>query len=239
MKEKVNACIVSYFMENISKDTVELQTQVVEKMNVSKYPHLKLKGDIRHGASMDYFWVTNGVRDAGVFANNKEHKIDSIYNYDVVLFLDIDCIPLQENAIDLYIESASKNKLVGNIQRSNHIENNQHVFAAPSALAISKSVFESIGKPSALETYRSDVAEEYTWKCEEYGIPIELYMPLKYDRSPAECEFWPLAKDMPVYGLGTTYGNEEFGNLFYHNFQIRFPGQQEKFWEKCKSVLDY
>jgi hypothetical protein len=236
--EKFNACIVSYFMENISPKTVELQSKVVQELNPSKYPHLLVKGDLRHGVFMDYFWVSNGVPNSGVFEKIQDHKIQKQYDYDIVLFLDIDCIPLQKNAIDLYIQKASQNILVGNVQRSNHLQNNKHVFAAPSALALSRSLYTKIGKPSALETERSDVAEEYTWECERLGESVEYYMPLRYDRNPQESEHWNLADGMPVYGQGTTFGDEENGDLFYHNFQIRFPGQQELFQAKCQSILD-
>ena len=41
---------------------------------------------------------------------------------------------------------------------------------------------------------------------------------------------------MPKYGMGTTYGDDS-GDLFWHNFQIRMPGQEERFWNKCEEVL--
>ena len=49
--------------------------------------------------------------------------------------------------------------------------------------------------------------------------------------------FWRLADGMPNYGIGTTFG-DEIGELFYHNFQIFHPGNQERFWKKCESILE-
>jgi hypothetical protein len=236
----INACIVSFFMDNIDRETVELQKAVVDKFNVSKYPYYVIKTDAKHGATIDYFWGMNGVKVDSFRNANIEKKVD----HDVVLFMDIDCIPLSDKAIDLYVQKASEGRVVGNAQRTNHLQNNQHVYAAPSAHAISLETFLTIGKPSALETGRSDCIEEYTWAAQKAGVPVDLYMPLKYEEPPIRYEwekdykpYWPLADGMPVYGMGTTYGDEERNELFYHQFQIRIEGQQEKFQNKCRSIL--
>jgi len=235
--EKINACIVSFFMNNIDRKSVELQHKVVEKFNVRKYPHYSILTDLRHGASMDLFWQMNGI-DMPMF---KGHNVPKKFDHDVIIFLDIDAVPVNEAALDMLAISAHNGNLVGNIQRSNHIKNDQHVFVAPSAMGISVNTFFTMGKPSALETSRADVAEEYTFAAEKSGIvPLDFYMPLRYDERPAECESWALKDGMPVYGRGTTFGinGEEKVELFWHNFQSFHPGQQEKFWKKCESLLN-
>jgi len=236
-----NACIVSFFMDNVDMKTVGLQKSVVDRYNVSKYPHYHIKTDMKHGASIDYFWCVNGIKVNTFNGQNIEKKLD----HDIVLILDIDCVPLSDKAIDLYVEKAAQGRLIGNAQRSGHIENNQHMFAAPSALAISADTFVTIKKPSALETKRGDVAEEYTYNAEESQIvPVDLIMPSRYDAPPIRMNwetnaepFWRLADGKPNYGIGTTFGDEEHGDLFWHNFQIFQPGQQERFWTKCESIL--
>jgi hypothetical protein len=236
----MHACIASFFMENIDEKTVLYQKKIVEKFNKSNIPHYIMKVNCPHGAAMDYFWCVNGHK-VDTFKN---HEIQKQLDFDVILFLDIDAIPLSEDSIDYYIEQASKNRVIGNAQRTNHLDNNQHVFAAPSSVALSAEVFEKIGKPSALETTRGDVAEEYTFEAERFGIPVDLILPLRYDSAPQRYEwekdqppYWSLADGMPVYGMGTTYGVDG-KDLFYHNFQIRMPGQQEKFWNKCEEILN-
>ena len=240
--DKVNAAIVTFFMSNLDKKTVDLQRQVVDKYNPSKYPHYSMLTDMRHGASMDVMWYFNGLKHPTF----KDHNVPKRFDHDVILFLDVDALPLDMDAIDLTIRAASNGALVGNIQRSNHIQNDQHVFVAPSCLAISVDSFVTIGMPSALETSRADVAEEYTFAAEKSGlVPVDYYMPLRYDSSPSECASWALKDGMPVYGRGTTFGKEAHdfikGNyqkeMFWHNFQSFHPGQQEKFWAKCESLL--
>lgn len=232
--EKINACIVSFFMGNVNPKTAELQRKVVEKFNVSRYPHYSIQTNIMPGPMMDYVWCMNG-QNTGTFKDPIEKKLD----HDVIFFLDIDAIPTNVLAIDLIIDAAAEGILVGNAQRSGHIENNQHVFAAPSCVAMSKDVFEKIGKPSAIPNARGDVCEEWTFMAEEEGVPVQTFMPLKFDAPPIRMDwetnqepFWRLADGMPHYGLGTT-----FTSGIYHNFQIFHPGQQERFWAKCESYL--
>jgi hypothetical protein len=235
-----NACIVAYFMPNINEKTVELQKRVVDKLNVSKYPFFQFKGEMRHPTFIDYFWALNGLAPDYM----KDAGIKQEFDFDVVLFLDIDCIPLSEKAIDFYIERASKDILIGNAQRSNHLQNDKHVFAAPSACCLNRSVYEKMQRPSAVETNRSDVSEEWTWAAEKFGVDVEITMPTKFDKAPHKYDwednkdpYWELGEGMPVYGIGTTFGTKELGDLYWHSFQIFQPGHQERMWEKCEAIL--
>jgi hypothetical protein len=231
--EKINACIVSFFMQNVDKKTVDIQHQVVDKYNPEKYPHYAIQTDLRHGAAMDIVWAMNGI-DHPTF---KGHNVAKKFDHDVIFFLDIDAIPLNSSSINDTITSASNGRLIGNVQRSNHIKNDQHLFVAPSCLAISVDSFITIGKPTGLESSRGDVAEEYTYAAEKKDIvPIDFYMPLWYDSAPSEGGSWALKDGMPVYGRGTTFGVDKVP-LFWHSFQIFHPGSQENFWKKCEEIL--
>lgn len=235
----MKACIASYFMPNINPKTVELQRAVVKKFNPLNLQHIAIKGEIPHGLFMDYIWTLNG-QSVSTF---KDENVSKQLDFDVVLFLDIDCLPVHPNAIETYISAASNGALIGNAQRSGHIENNNHLFAAPSALALSAANFDKMGRPSAMETSRGDVAEEYTYAAEANNIAVDFVMPLRYDRNVYRYDwetdrrpYWTLENSNPNYGLGTTYGKEN--DLFWHNFQIRVEGQQEQFWKKCEELLN-
>jgi len=235
----MNPCIISFYMDNVDMKTVGLQRSVVEKFNRSHIKHHQIKVDLPHGVAIDYFWAINGSPVEAF----KEHNIAQQYQYDAVLIMDIDCIPLCDRAIDTYLAYAYNGSLAGNAQRSGHIENGQNVFAAPSCTAITKETYDKIGRPSAFPTKRSDVLEEYTFAAKEHGVRVDLAMPLRYDEPPHRYSwekdtdpFWKLADGMPNYGLGTTYG-DKIGDLFYHQFQIFVGDNQPKFWKKCESIL--
>jgi hypothetical protein len=219
----LKACISAVYFENIPLEIAAYQTRVVDRFNVGGYPFYQnlVHSTVGHGAAIDWFLERNW-RELG---------------YDVLLFLDIDCIPLSPVAIDYYLERAAAGLLVGNIQRSNHIENNEHLFVAPSAMALSIETYEKIGQPSAVATARGDVGEEFTFAAEEKGVGIEVTLPSRYDTKPRECEYWPLKPGMPVYGCGTTFTHPVLGDLFWHSFQIWRPDQQLNFERKCVKVL--
>ena len=168
-------------MGNVNPKTADLQRKVVEKFNVSKYPHYSIQTNIMPGPMMDYVWCMNG-QNTGTFKDPIEKKMD----HDVIFFLDIDAVPVHEYAIDEIIAQAADMKLIGNAQRSGHIENNQHVFCAPSVVAMHKDVFEKIGKPSAMPNERGDVCEEWTYKAEEHGIRILKLLPAGFDAPPIQ-----------------------------------------------------
>lgn len=238
----MNPCIVSFFMNNIDPKTVGLQRSVVQKFNRSGVKHYQIQVDMPHGVAIDYFWTLNGVPTGGF----KEHadKITPQFDHDAVLVLDIDAIPLMDRSIDTYLAYAYEGHLAGNAQASNHIGDGQHMFAAPSAAAISKETFIKIGAPSAYENPRADVGEEWTHAAREAKVPVDLAMPVRYNEAPYRYDwepkdskpYWTLANGYPNYGVGTTFG-DSVGDLFYHQFQIRIPGMQEKFWKKCESLL--
>jgi len=241
-----NPCIISIFRKNIDKHTVGLQRSVVEKFNPKKYKHYQFELELPHGVAIDYFWSQNGVAVDKFVEATGGRDVPQGSAHDAVLILDIDAIPVSERAIEKFFEAAYAGKLIGNAQRSNHLDNGNHLFAASSCAAISLGTFVSIGRPSAYENPpRSDVLEEYTWEAEAKGVEVELLMPKRYERPPVRFEwegeqppYWNLKDDIN-YGVGTTFGDDE-GDLFYHQFQICQADHQEMFRRKCEQLLtDY
>lgn len=156
--------------------------------------------------------------------------------YDTVLILDIDAIPLSSKAIEYTFDRAEQNILVGDIQRSNHIENNKHVYVGSSALCISKELYEILGNPSTRPTERGDTCEEFTYLCEQKGIPVEMYMPTEIDSACYAGCYWDLGDGMPQYGVGTTFSNYKMEKMFYHLFESRVSVHNEFFYKKCKAI---
>lgn len=210
----MNVIIVSFYMSNINPEVVRHQKMVMDKL----YPNsnfLQISTQYRHGQSMDLFLF-----------QRKE---------DIVVFLDIDAIPLTTSSIPKIIEMTENgSKIAGSPQRSNHIENNEHIFIAPSTLAINPQLYRDLGCPSALETSRGDVAEEWTYALEERGGSIAELDLMGFETEP-HGERWYLRGDQ-IYGLNTTFGiNGQ--ELFFHAFQGRMASQQQSFINKCKSIL--
>ena len=232
MGEVRNPCIASIFMKNIDQRTAELQSAVVKKFNKSNIEHYPVLTEMPPGYTMDKL------------VDMLEQK-----GHDAIMFLDIDCVPVNNIALDYFFEQAYAGKVIGDAQRSNHIQNDQHIFAAPHNVTFTIETYRKCGNPSFLPNARGDVAEELTFRAEESNIPVEIIMPLRFDAPPIRMAwetdatpYWALADGMPGYGIGTTFGfSDESGaasDLFWHNYQIFHPGQQERFWKKCEELLN-
>jgi hypothetical protein len=233
--------IVSIYMDNIDEKTIALQQKVVNKRNPSLIPHIGLKTKSSHAETID-FVLRGGV--------------DQYAQWDNIMFLDIDAIPLNNQTFDLFFKEAYSGGLIGNAQRSNHIKNGQHMFAAPSAFALSRNTYKILGQPSAVPNSRGDVGEEITWALSNTDIPLTLLLPISYDRPVIRMSWeldqsptWKLANGYPEYGVGTRFGiNAGFGNvdkifraddlpLIYHNFQIFHGDHQAYFQSVCEQEL--
>lgn len=221
-------CIFSYCNHQINPKISVLQQNVIEKLNKTQnciYEFLKYNGN-----------------DGEVFPDQAiDYAFDKLFyqdNYDIILMLDIDCIPLNSTAIQYVFDRAAQGVIVGNIQRSNHINNDEHVYVAPSAICISKNTFEKLGKPSFKPTIRSDIGEELCFIAEEHNVPLEMFLPSEYEKLPLNEQLpWNLRADMPKYGIGTTFVNCNNDEMFYHLFQSRFHNFNQLFYNKCISIL--
>lgn len=228
MGEAMSPCIASIFMKNIAEQTVGLQQQVVKKFNKSNIAHYPVLTEANPGYTMD-----------------KLVEMLEKRGHDAIMFLDIDCVPVNDIALDYFFEQAYAGKVIGDAQRSNHIQNDQHVFCAPHNVTFTTENYHKCGNPSFMANYRGDVAEELTFRARENNVQVEIVMPLRYDAPPIRMNweskdlppYWDLADGMPKYGIGTTFGNDS-GDLFWHNYQIFHPGQQERFWKKCEELLN-
>jgi hypothetical protein len=220
----MDPCVASIFDAAIDPLIVECQRKVVDRFNITRRPFYQVRMTI--------------PRLRRIYQKKKQHSdfLDEFLNstsHDVVLFLDVDCVPVSEKAIDYYLTEACQGKLIGNAQRANHIQNNEHLYASPAALGISIETYNKLGRPSASPSDRGDVAEELTYIAELKGIPIELVMPSRYDRTPS----WPLRSGLHDFGIGTTYTHPTLGDLFWHCFQITVGDRGDFFKEKCLSFI--
>jgi hypothetical protein len=221
-------CIFTYCNYQIEDKIVTLQARVIDKLNTvfnCKFEFLRYKG-----------------KDGEMFPDQViDYALEKLLyedNYETILMLDIDCVPLSTEALEYMFEQAENGKLVGNIQRSNHIENNKHVYVAPSAVCFTRETFEKLGKPSFKITHRGDIGEELTYCAEDQNIPVEMFMPSKYERLPHRGDTaWKLADNMPEYGIGTTFINDKGQEMFYHLFESRTGANNDLFFLKCADIL--
>ena len=146
---------------------------------------------------------------------------------DAIIFLDIDCIPVNKLAFPMLAMGAKDGILTGAIQRANHIQNDEHLYVGPFCMSFSRQKYFEFGAPTFNATARGDIGEELTYRWHERDGMVAYFWP-----SQVEKPLWKLFNDVD-FGLGTTYEN-----LFYHFFCIREEKAQSIFVERCKMFLE-
>lgn len=220
--------IFSYYNYQINPDIPKYQKLVIDKLI--------------QDVGCDYHPLFYNAKDGDLYPDQViNYGLNELfYNqlYDNVLILDIDCIPLNQQALSYIFDKAGQNILIGNAQRSHYLENNEHIFIGSSCMCVNKTVYESLGKPSMGPTIRGDIGEELAYLAEEKNIPIEIFYPQSYEASPYAAESWALSGDLPHYGIGTIFESSDGRPRFYHLFESRTNLHVDKFISKCESVLN-
>lgn len=216
--------ILTYYNDEIDKNLLMYQQKVLEKFNTTAdyYPLFCKVGieQIIHYQALDY-----GV--AQLF-----HE-----EYDSVLILDIDCIPLNSYALEYTFEKAEQNILIGNAQRSGHIDNDEHLYIGSSCFCLSRKIYEDFEKMTfAPDHIQADTCEYYTYEAEKRGVELEIYMPKTYIRDAVGCS-WDLGKGRGKFGIGTTFMNQKGVEMFFHLFSSRDRVYNTYFYDKCEKVL--
>lgn len=201
----MRATVYSIYMPNVDRAVVGAQYTVVKKF-------------LPEGWAFEQVKVDHYSHPAAMTVCVAENKLP------VSVFLDIDCIPLNEFALELLAVRADVGMLVGAVQRANHINNNEHLYVGPFCMAFNQQQYTDNGSPTFYETQRGDVGEELTYRWREREKPVYLLWPTNVVHP-----LWALCNDFR-FGLGTTYEN-----LFYHEFCAR--QQVGDFVGKCESVL--
>lgn len=216
--------ILTYYNDEIDKNLLMYQQKVLEKFNTTAdyYPLFCKVGidQIIHYQALDY-----GV--AQLFYEE----------YDSVLILDIDCIPLNSYALEYTFEKAEQNILIGDAQRSGHIDNDEHLYIGSSCFCLSRKIYEDFGKMSfAPDHIQADTCEYYTYEAEKRGVELEIYMAKTYIRDAVGCS-WDLGKGRGKFGIGTTFMNQKGVEMFFHLFSSRDRVYNTYFYDKCEEVL--
>lgn len=221
----VRNAIFTYCNFQINPEISQIQKQVIEKLS---------------GSIADFHPLFYNVANDKLYPDQViEYGLDELFYkklYDNVLILDIDCIPLNKSALLKVFREASDGVLIGNVQRSHYIQNNEHLFVGSSCMCLSRDTLERLGKPSMQPTKRGDIGEELTYQAEEKNIPVKMFYPHSYEASPYGAESWALKGDLPHYGIGTTFGDEL--PRFYHLFESRTNLNVDRFVAKCQEVLN-
>ena len=136
--------------------------------------------------------------------------LDSSGREDVVLFVDIDCFPLNQEIVERAFSSAKEGRIVGAAQTANHLADSSMLYAAPSFLCLSIDTWVALDRVSLAVSAENDAAMALTRAARDSGRELDLLMP-----TFVCCPKWPLGR-YGATGFGTFYASEVF-----HLFQSR------------------
>lgn len=200
----------SCYMKNIPQNVVEYQKKVFETLNMELTQELT-------DFDYHYQWL--------------DYKINST-DFDIIIFFDIDCIPLKHELYEYIINQISDNNSFIGVEQSNQTRNPNFIYAAPSCFAITKQVFEKMNKPSFKLTDNYDCGGEFTWLSKDYNVNVKMFNILSSLNKKWKC-------GNKRFGNGTIYDN-----WLYHQFEIRYFefNSYEKiysyqFIKKCKQII--
>jgi len=161
----------------------------------------------------------------------------------VLIIADIDAIPLNEWVVGHMVELAISNGLCGHAQSTSHIGDYDHVFVAPSFMAINVADYRAVGSPSFEPSYRGDVAQEVTYAFQRDGYKPCFMYPIHFESPPVPVRlpdgrisnppYWET--NGRKYGLNTTFSFTDLPDSF-HGFQSSHE-QQNRFIQKCMEVI--
>lgn len=195
----------SFYRSNIAPQMVAAQAAVFEHLGIP----LKqwLDDDLKHCN-----WIDQILRDES--------------DGDLAVIADIDAFPLTRTAFDLFVQSAEGGAVTGMAQVANHLDPTR-IYAGPMFMAVSRTLYQKLGGPSACETATADVAQSLSDAAVRDGVPVNLIYP-RFAIQPK----WALT-DRGVFGVGTFYGDNEF----FHLFQSRHASSVALFCAVAEGVV--
>lgn len=223
----MNPLIFSTYTDNINIKLRGYHDMVVYTLAQNTYPYI---------SKCCEFWTSNkNILTHGDILNFYINDFFANSNHDVILILDIDCIPLNKEIIDISFDLARKGNIIGNFQKY-ELRKNSLPYAAPSFLCISKEVFYDCGRPSLGNVQNYDTGEFLTMVASKLNIPIILFPIKKHDYT-----FDVFVNDLNMstkVNAGITYEYEGI-EATYHLFFARdnLNAIQKNFYEKCQKII--
>lgn len=180
--------IYSLYWNNVDPRLVDSQKQIFNAFGMD------IKQQNLHGM------------DHGIWMND---TLTAASDNDVIIIVDIDCIPLHSRAIDRAIASAKQGNIFGCAQSANHI-NPDYVYAGPMFIAITGKTWRSIGQPSLVADTEFDVGGRLSFAAQQTGHSLDVVYP-----SDVAVPKWLLGESH-IFGPFTIYENS-----FLHLFESR------------------
>ena len=155
-----------------------------------------------------------------------DSKTKSLKDFDVLVFFDIDAIPLKPGFYEYILDQiGDNNSIIGIEQAANHLDPN-FVYAGAPCIAMTKIAYQKMGSPSFMNNHRADTAGELTFAALEHGVDVKFF-----HITSSLTKQWKCGPDK-YFGLGTVYDD-----WLYHQFHAADIMSQMQFKNKANQIL--
>ncbi|GKW04575.1 hypothetical protein EO763_21545 [Pectobacterium odoriferum] len=199
-----NVRIFTLYWNNVDLQLVNAQREVFEKFGFKIEQH-------------NYHGMDHGIWMEGIF--------NAAADEDVIIIVDIDCIPLNSNAVKKAIISARNGKVFGCAQSANHIDYH-YIYAGPMFLSLTGKTWRDAGKPSLQADDEFDVGGRLTDAAQQAGHLPEFVYP-----SDVAVPKW-LIGEKYICGLFTIYEHS-----YLHLFESRNKDLIDCFIEMSNDII--
>jgi hypothetical protein len=161
-----------------------------------------------------------------------DEKIQNL-DFDILIFFDIDCIPLKPGLYEYIVDQVLDNNSFIGVEQAHKIRGNGSIYAAPACFGITRDVYEKMNKPSFRLSDNYDCGGEFSWIAKNHNVNMKLFEITSSLNKRWKCgDKW--------FGNGTVYDD-----WLYHQFEVRFYEfataeriYTYQFINKCKEIIE-
>lgn len=185
MEDNSKVKFVSLYWNNIDETLLKIQSEIFSFFGINIDQQLYDK--MPHG-----IWI--------------ESILSQMNDEDILVVVDIDCVPLNKEIIKKAIDIANSGGIFGCAQAANHL-NPDFIYAAPMFLAIKRKTWKDLGSPTFQEKDKFDVGGYLSYIALGNNVPIHFIYP-----TASAIYKWKLA-NQGMFGIFTVY-EESIIHLF-------------------------
>lgn len=218
--------VLTVYTDDLDNRIQGYHDMVVATLADKKFPYVSRKCA---------FWSQNKeFVGHGDILNIYINQFFSYTNHDIILLMDVDCIPLNDEIMDLSFELASQGNLVGNYQVFG-LRENALPYIAPSFMCFSKDTYYECSRPSFKLDKTYDTGEFFSLAARKLNIPLVFYN-IKHNDFTIDVKVKDREETVPAQ-CGVTYEYEGVEST-YHLFFARENLETSKvFYDKCQQVI--
>lgn len=185
-----------------------------------------------HKKVFSYFGHTPKYSNMQIYPGKWYDYIMNNSNADIIIFSDIDAVPINNLFYDEMIEYCKNDYLIGVTQVTPNCNSVYNFYCASGFMAITKKYYNEIGRPSFMDdcSIGCDVSQQITNNAMKYKKRIRLWFPESFQGIP-KGGLWRYGS-YGYNGIGCIYDNK-----IYHLFESRFEKNTNLFIDTCNQIL--